>query len=233
MITQKYTNDLKCPEIRVKKIIRLLHKEYGYIRHFEQDGDPVSVLVSTILSQNTSDTNSRRAFNSLRQSFPDWEAVAASGVDEIAQSIRSGGLADIKAGRIKLTLREISERRGHLELSFLNELPLPEAKAWLRQLPGVGPKTAGCVLLFSLGRPALPVDTHVYRVSKRLGLIGSRVSAEKAHELLENMIPDEDIYQFHVHMVEHGRRVCKAQSPRCSHCILKEGCPASREGKEV
>lgn len=233
MITHKYTNDLKCQEKRVTEIIRLLHQEYGYMRHFEQDRDPVSVLVSTILSQNTSDTNSRRAFNSLRQSFPDWEAVDAAGVDEIAQSIRSGGLADIKAGRIKLALREILEKRGHLDLSFLNELPLPEAKAWLRKLPGVGPKTAGCVLLFSLGRPALPVDTHVYRVSKRLGLIGSRITVDKAHELLENMVPAEDIYQFHVHMVEHGRRVCKAQQPRCSHCILKEGCPASREEKKV
>lgn len=216
----------------VEEIIRLLHQEYGLMRHFEQNGDPVSVLVSTILSQNTSDTNSRRAFSSLRQNFGNWEGVAVADVEEIANSIRSGGLADIKAARIKLTLREILEKRGNLDLGFLNDLPLPEAKAWLRHLPGVGPKTAGCVLLFSLGRPALPVDTHVYRVSKRLSLIDFRVSADKAHELLENMVPAEEIYQFHVHMVEHGRKVCKAQYPRCSKCVLKEVCPTFKEEEE-
>jgi endonuclease-3 len=216
----------------IEEIIRLLHQEYGLMRHFEQNGDPVSVLVSTILSQNTSDTNSRRAFSSLRQNFGNWETVAASDIEQIAHSIRSGGLAEIKAGRIKLTLMEILEKRGNLDLGFLNELPLLEAKAWLRHLPGVGPKTAGCVLLFSLGRPALPVDTHIYRVSKRLGLIGSRVSAEKAHELLESMVPPDDIYQFHMHMVEHGRKVCKAQYPCCSNCIFKEVCPTFKEEGE-
>jgi len=161
--------------------------------------------------------------------FSDWEAVAAASVDEVAQSIRSGGLAEIKAGRIKLALQEITNKRGCLDLNFLDELPLSEAKSWLRELPGVGPKTAGCVLLFSLGKPALPVDTHVFRVAKRLGLIGSRVSAEKAHDLLENMVPSEDIYQFHLLMIEHGRRICKAQRPRCSLCILKELCPSFKE----
>ena len=211
-----------------EELLHLLQQEYGVCR-FERDGDPVSVLIATVLSQNTSDTNSKRAFRSLIDNFSDWEAVASAGVDEVAQAIRSGGLAEIKAGRIKLALQEISEKRGCLDLDFLNELPLSEAKAWLRELPGVGPKTAGCVLLFSLGKPALPVDTHVFRVAKRLGLIDPRVSADKAHDLLENMVPPEDIYQFHLHMIEHGRRVCRAQRPRCSLCILQEICPTFKE----
>ncbi len=212
----------------VEEILRLLQQEYGICR-FEPDGDSISVLVSTILSQNTSDTNSKRAFRSLVDKFSDWETVAAASVNEVAQSIRSGGLAEIKAGRIKLALQEISEKRGCLDLSFLGELPLSEAKSWLRELTGVGPKTAGCVLLFSLGRPALPVDTHVFRVAKRLGLIDSKVSAQQAHDLLENMVPSEDIYQFHLHMIKHGRRICRAQRPRCSLCILKELCPSFKE----
>ncbi|MFC1925628.1 endonuclease III domain-containing protein [Chloroflexota bacterium] len=215
----------------VEEILRLLQQEYGMLRHFEQDRDPVSVLVSTILSQNTSDVNSRRAFSSLVRDFGDWERVVAAGADEVARSIRSGGLAEIKAGRIKLALQEISEKRGCLELDFLGDLPLSEAKSWLRQLPGVGPKTAGCVLLFSLGKPAMPVDTHVYRVAKRLGLIDSRASAERAHEILESIVPPEDIYQFHLHMVEHGRMICKAQRPRCSLCVLQELCPAFKENR--
>jgi endonuclease-3 len=216
--------------VSVEEIIHLLQQEYGICR-FESDGDPVSVLISTILSQNTSDTNSKRAFRSLINSFSDWKAVADASIDEVAKSIRSGGLAEIKAGRIKLALQEISEKRGCLDLSFLDELPLPEAKSWLRELHGVGPKTAGCVLLFSLGKPALPVDTHVFRVAKRLGLIGSRVSPQQAHDLLESLVPSEDIYQFHLHMIEHGRRVCKAQRPRCSLCILQEICPGFKEDK--
>jgi endonuclease-3 len=217
--------------VSVEGILNLLQQEYG-VRRFEQDGDPVSVLVSTILSQNTSDVNSKRAFRSLIQNFGDWEAVLAASVEDVARSIRSGGLAEIKAGRIKFALGRIIEKKGCLDLSFLDELSLPEAKSWLKQLPGVGPKTAGCVLLFSLGRPALPVDTHVFRVAKRLGLIGSRISTDRAHEILENLIPSEDIYQFHFHMVEHGRKVCKAQRPRCSHCILQELCPSFKEDKE-
>lgn len=213
----------------IDAILHLLQQEYGIIRHFDQDADPVSVLVSTILSQNTSDTNSRRAFSSLVQRFGDWESVLAADVDEIARAIRSGGLADIKAPRIKLALREIQEKRGALDLGFLDELPLSEAKAWLKQLPGVGPKTAGCVLLFSLGKPAMPVDTHVFRIAKRLGLIDSRVSTDLAHELLEGLVPPDDICQFHLHMVEHGRRACKAQRPRCSACILQEVCPTFKE----
>ena len=129
--------------------------------------------------------------------------------------------------RIKAILQAIREKRGSLELDFLRDVPLAEAKAWLRELPGVGPKTAACVLLFSLGRPALPVDTHVYRVARRLGLIDSKVLVEQAHDLLEAKLLPVQVYEFHVYMVEHGRRTCIAQRPRCPQCVLREGCPSS------
>jgi len=210
---------------KIKQILNLLTAEYG-TQKWRTNNSPLSVLVQTILSQNTSDTNSGRAFRSLLTAFGNWEGVAAAAENEIADSIRVGGLGEIKAKRIKQALGEIKRDQGNLELSFLNELPLNDARDWLKQLSGVGTKTANCVLLFSLRRPALPVDTHVYRVSKRLGLVDSRVSVEKAHMLLESMVPPEDVYQFHVLLIEHGRRVCKAQRPRCHVCTLREICPS-------
>lgn len=214
--------------MNIQEVIQLLAQEYGS-QNWQRHHDPVSELVMTILSQNTSDTNSRRAFSSLLASFGSWEAVAAGDVDYIAQAIQSGGLHRVKAARIKQVLQTILQEHGSLDLSFLNnELSLSQAKAWLRRLPGVGPKTAGCVLLFSLGRPALPVDTHVYRVARRLGFIDSRVSVERAHEVLEELVPVGKIYEFHVNMVQHGRLVCQARKPRCYGCIFREGCP-SRE----
>lgn len=187
------------------------------------------MLVQTILSQNTSDTNSGRAFRSLKASFPRWEDVASADVNDIADAIRSGGLAEIKAGRIKQALGEIQRQRGRLELDFLNELPLDEAREWLKRLPGVGTKTANCVFLFSLRRPALPVDTHVYRVARRLGIIDVRATVEKAHRLLESVVPPEKVYPFHVLIIEHGRKVCKAPRPRCDYCVLSGLCHYFRQ----
>ena len=209
------------------QVLRLLRKEYGP-RRWQPGQDPVSSLIATVLSQNTSDTNSHRAFAALVSRFGSWEAVAAADVNQLARTIRAGGLAEIKARRIKLILREIEEERGCLDLGFLKELRLAEAKAWLRGLPGVGPKTAGCVLLFSLGRPAMPVDTHVFRVVRRLGLIDARASVEMAHEILESLVPPENVYEFHILMVEHGRRTCKAQRPRCTVCALRRLCPSAQ-----
>ncbi len=208
------------------QVLRLLRKEYG-ARKWQPEQDPLSSLIATVLSQNTSDVNSHRAFAALVNRFGSWESVATANVKELAQTIRAGGLADIKARRIKSILHEIQEERGRLDLSFLDNVGLAEAKAWLRGLPGVGPKTAGCVLLFSLGRPAMPVDTHVYRVAKRLGLIDARASVEKAHEILESLVQPKDVYEFHILMVEHGRRACKAQRPRCTVCVLRGLCPSS------
>lgn len=211
-------------EVNIERILDLLVGGYGGHK-WRPRHDPISVLVQTILSQNTSDVNSGRAYKSLRTAFGSWEDVAAADAEAIAVSIRGGGLGKIKAKRIKQALGEIQRQQGRLELNFLDKLPLHEARERLKQLPGVGTKTANCVLLFSSGRPALPVDTHIFRVAKRLGLVGPKVSVEQAHGLLESMVPSDDVYQFHVLMIEHGRRVCQAQRPRCPECLLLKVCP--------
>jgi endonuclease-3 len=213
--------------VDITEVIRLLAEEYGTIT-WSQHRDPLSELIMTVLSQNTSDHNSRRAFDRLVTHFGSWEAVAEADVADIAQAIKLGGLARVKAPRIKAILEQIAAERGSFDLNFLAELPVDEVRAWLQALPGVGPKTASCVLLFSLGKPVLPVDTHIHRVARRLGLIDSRASAEKAHAILGAMVPAEDVYRFHIHMIEHGRRVCKAQNPRCHGCVLLPGCPTGQ-----
>ena len=208
----------------VKQLLTLLKREYG-VPEWEPNYAPISVLVQTILSQNTSDVNSRRAFESLLAYFGNWESVASAAIDTIEHAIRCGGLGGVKAERIKDVLGEIERKRGELELDFLGQLPLSEARDWLGQLPGVGLKTASCVLLFSLGMPALPVDTHILRVSRRLGLINPGESAVKAHQLLGKLVPWQEVYQFHILMIEHGRSVCRARRPLCQSCVLKEMCP--------
>lgn len=210
----------------VPSSLRLLRQEYGDppTRPYR---DPLSELILTILSQHTSDVNSGRAFESLVARFGNWEAVAEADTGEIAEAVKSGGLAKVKAPRIKEVLRIVRERCGGFDLSFLKDLSMDEARAWLRSLPGVGPKTAACVLVFSLDRPAFPVDTHVYRVAKRLGLIDARTTPDEAHEVLEVLVPPEDVYAFHMYLVMHGRRICKALRPLCYLCALNQGCPAA------
>ncbi|MPZ15274.1 MAG: endonuclease III [Chloroflexi bacterium] len=191
--------------------------------------DPLSELIQTILSQNTADVNSDRAYERLVARFDgDWEAVRRAPVEEVADAIRVGGLAGIKAGRIQRVLSQIAERATTLDLEFLRELPLEEARAFLRGLEGVGPKTAACVLLFSCGKPAFPVDTHVHRVSQRLGLVPARASAEQAHMLLDQAVPAELVYPFHMLLVRHGRQICKAKRPHCPECPVLEFCPFGR-----
>ena len=190
-------------------------------------GDAITELVLTILSQNTSDTNSGRAFTRLISRFPTWEELMAASPDEIEREIQVGGLAATKAPRIKAALEEVWRRRGAFDLAFLAEMPLDEAKAWLRSLPGVGPKTAACVLMFALGRPALPVDTHVGRVAQRLGLVPARTGAAAAHDLLEAMLAPDDVYPFHISLIKHGRRLCRAQRPLCAKCPLADRCPTA------
>ena len=209
----------------ITQIIHLLVKEYGR-PEWRPDFQPISTLVQTILSQNTSDANSDRAFRSLVAAFPVWEDVATADPVDIAAAIRSGGLAGIKSKRIKQTLEEIKRIRGALDLDFLGGMSINEARHWLKQLPGVGDKTAACVLLFSLGEPALPVDTHILRVSKRLGLIGDRTTPEQAHEILPKIVPPESTHEFHVLMIEHGRKTCRAQRPLCPACVLQSLCPS-------
>lgn len=204
-------------------ILKLLEQQYGK-RIWQPSYDPLGELVLTILSQNTSDKNSRPAFQSLRKAFPDWSAVLQADIGSIAGPITSGGLATIKAQRIQSALREIKAKRGSLDLLFLADVPFKEAREWLIDLPGVGFKTASCVLLFALGRPAMPVDTHVFRVASRLGLIALKTTVEKAHLVLEKAVPPNDLYEFHVLMIEHGRRTCAARGPKCVSCICKSIC---------
>jgi endonuclease-3 len=189
---------------------------------------PLAQLVQTILSQNTSDVNTERAFASLWARFGSWPAILEAPTSAVADAIRSGGLADIKAPRIQGVLAAIKADRGELDersLDFLAALPLEEARSYLTSLNGVGPKTAACVLLFALGLPALPVDTHVHRVSKRLGLIGPKVAAEPAHRLLESMMPRDQMFDAHMLLIRHGRVLCKALRPRCDACPLADVCP--------
>ena len=210
----------------IGKVIELLEQEYGP-RQRQSDGDPVDVLIGTILSQNTSDTNSGRAFASLKGGFNSWEAVAIAPAEHIAEAIKCGGLSQVKAARIKQVLGQIRNEQGCISLDSLKSMNMGEAEDYLIRLPGVGHKTARCVLLFSLGKPSLPVDTHIFRVAKRLGLIDSRASIEKAHGLLQEQTPPSKVYQFHIHMIEHGRRICHARLPRCNMCILNDICPSS------
>jgi len=203
-------------------IHNLLLSEYG--DHAWRPRDPVATLVSTILSQNTNDVNRDRAFDQLEEHFPTWEAVRDAPVRELIEAIRPAGLAPTKAPHIQEALRRITIEQGELSLDFLAGLPLEEARAWLRALPGVGPKTAAIVLLFAFGRPAFPVDTHIHRVARRLGLIPGRATRERAHELLEALIPPAIYYPFHINLIAHGRAVCHAHDPACARCILQPHC---------
>jgi endonuclease-3 len=191
--------------------------------------DPISELVSTILSQNTNDTNRDTAFDRLRDRFSSWEEVRDGDVDEVIDAIRPAGLANQKGPRIQGALHFITQERGELDLEFLADWPVDKSKAWLSSIKGVGPKTAAIVLLFALGTPAFPVDTHVHRVAKRLGLIGSKTSREKAHDELEGLIPPEDYYSFHLNLIRHGREVCTSRSPHCEECVLRDLCDYYRK----
>ena len=193
---------------------------------------PVDELVSTILSQNTNDVNRDRAFDSLREKFPTWEQVRDADQDEIIEAVRVAGLANQKGPRIQQVLRDITEERGSLDLSFLKEMPLEEARDWLTKFKGVGPKTAAIVLCFSLGRPAFPVDTHVYRVTGRIGLRPEKLSVEQAHPYLEDVFPPETYYAAHLNIIRLGREVCGARKPNCPVCPVRDLCDYEPKTKE-
>jgi endonuclease III len=185
---------------------------------------PVDELVSTILSQNTNDTNRDRAFESLRRHFPTWEAVREADSMSVIAAIRPAGLANQKGPRIQQVLREITAERGSLDLGFLKDLPLEQARAWLMKFKGVGPKTAAIVLLFSLGRPAFPVDTHIYRVTGRIGMRPEKMTVEESHSHLEKLFPPEMYYDVHLNLIRLGREICTARKPACERCPLREIC---------
>ncbi|NCP86888.1 MAG: hypothetical protein CO094_04135 [Anaerolineae bacterium CG_4_9_14_3_um_filter_57_17] len=184
----------------------------------------VDELISTILSQNTNDVNRDRAFDALRRRFPSWEAVRDAPTAEVVASIRLAGLANQKGPRLQKVLQQISAERENFDLSFLKQMPLEEARAWLMKFNGVGPKTAAIVLCFSLGIPALPVDTHVYRVTGRIGLRPAEMSVEAAHPHLESLLPPKTYYAAHLNLIRLGREICHARKPNCPACPLKMLC---------
>jgi len=211
---------------RVRAIHRRLLKHFGSLEP-PRRSDPLEELVLTVLSQNTSDVNSFPAYQSLRARFPTWEALARARPSEVAAAIRSGGLSNVKAPRILAILRAIEEREGHLDLSFLRAATDAEARDYLTSLPGVGPKTAAVVLAFSLDRPAFPVDTHVHRVAGRLGLLPSKASAARAHDILEAITPPDIRVAMHVRVIRLGREICQPRRPRCDVCPLGDLCPTA------
>ena len=211
---------------RARTVLNRLRRRYGDLVP-PRRSDPLDELILTVLSQHTSDLNAERAFEALRAAFPTWDAVVRARTRSVADAIRSGCLADTKAPRIQAILREVEARRGAFDLSALAELSDDEARAELVSLPGVGPKTAAVVLSFSLGRDAMPVDTHVHRVTRRLGLVPPKTSAERADRLLHELVPEGLRTPLHVALIRLGREICKAPTPRCRICPLKDICPTA------
>ena len=213
------------PDIKnlYRTITNLLTEHYGY-PDWRQHLPPVDELVSTILSQSTTDANRDRGFYALKARYPDWESVRDAPVHDIEDTIRTAGLAKQKSARIKKALEFVTEEVGELNLDFLETMPLDEAKSWLTQIEGVGPKTAAIILLFSFNRPAFPVDTHVHRVTRRLGLIDEKTSADRAHDMMEGIAAPENFYADHLNIIRHGREICKARNPLCESCFLSQHC---------
>jgi endonuclease III len=211
----------------MSKLLRALEKQYGP-RPLRTWGRGVPVLVETILSQNTSNANSRAGFRILRRTFKTWDAVADAPVQEVERAIRISGLSNTKAPRIQSILRQIRRRHGRISLEFLKRYPPQEALAYLRAFGGVGPKTANCTLLFAFGMPLFPVDTHIHRIAIRMGLIPPKATLERAHELLAGKIRPAERYSLHVLLIQHGRKVCKPGRPRCEQCVLVRWCAYGR-----
>lgn len=201
---------------------------YGY-PEWRQHLAPMDELVSCILSQSTNDNNRDRAFDALKGRYDSWEEVRDAPEDEVIDTIRPAGLANQKGKRIQKVLQRISDERGNLSIDFLRDMPLEEARQWLVSLDGVGPKTAAIVLCFAFNLPAFPVDTHVHRLSKRIGFIPEKTSADKAHPIMEAIVPPEAYYAFHLNLIRHGREVCHARKPDCARCPLQDHCDYYQE----
>ena len=209
---------------RIRAIRDRLRETYG--RPVNQPHrHPIAELVRTVLSQNTSDGNRDRAFDRLRELYPTWEEVRDAPTEDVIEALRPGGLANTKAPRIQAILRELGD---HPDLDWTETAPREEVLGFLVALPGVGRKTAACVMIFTWDRPEIPVDTHVYRVGTRLGLFRPGASFEEAHDEILRMVDPEDAYEFHINLIRHGRAVCKAQRPRCQGCPLLRMCPHGR-----
>jgi len=211
---------------KTRRVLVLLEQEYGRPRlgRDRKRVPPLDELIGTILSQNTNDANSGRAYANLTERFGTWQAVMEAPARRAAAAIRVGGLAKLKAPRIQRILRQLLAERGELSLDFLSRWPTAEAREYLCRFSGVGLKTASCVLLFSLGKPAFPADTHVLRVSKRLGLLDQRITMDQAHAALEALVPERDRLSMHLNLIRHGRRICHARKPWCDRCVVSSVC---------
>lgn len=213
---------------KTNTVISLLERVYG-IPKKQNHRNPVDVLIGTILSQNTNDANSRRAHANLTKRFKrDYTKIMNAPTRTLARIIRAGGLANIKAKRIKQTLRAIREARGNFSLNFLHDVSTEQSRSFMRSLPGVGPKTAAVVLHFCFNKPTFPIDTHIFRVIKRLRLIPEKTSYEKAHLLMEEIVPKEKIGSLHLNLIAHGRKICIARSQKCGGCVLLKLCPCGK-----
>lgn len=207
---------------KVKKCIQILEDLYGIPK--AEQMDPVDLLVATILSQNTTDKNSLRAFSNLKSTYHDYESLLSAPDAQIEEKIRVGGLAEMKANRIKASLERIKTDAGSIDLGFIRKMDLKEASDYLISLPGVGPKTAAVVLLFAFQKTTLPVDTHVFRVSKRIGLVPGDANIKEAQAVLEKITPPDKYMSLHLNLIRHGRLICKARNPIHSDCALKDIC---------
>lgn len=208
---------------KAEAVHKLLLEEYGS-PDWRPQYEPMDELVLTILSANTSDINSGRAFDQLKAAYPTWGAVMEAPLDELIEVIRPGGLAPTKAPRIQAALRRILAERGEFDIGFLAKLPVDDGIAWLTQFDGVGHKTASIVLLFCFNKGAFPVDTHVKRVSQRLGFESPKASAERIKDAWEALVPEQWFYPLHLNLIRHGRLVCSARNPRCEICVLRDQC---------
>lgn len=209
----------------MRRVNEILIERFG--RRTVAPRDPLDGLILIILSQATNDVNCDRAFSSLKTAFPDWKSVLEAPVQQIADAIRSGGLANQKAARIQTLLREIHDERGDLNLDFLHQKSPEECENYLAKFHGVGPKTIACVLIFFLDKPAFPVDTHVFRVCKRLGWIREKASPDEAHRVLKSLVPNDCKLNLHVNFIAHGRTTCRATGnggPKCGECAIKPLC---------
>lgn len=212
---------------RIKAALGSLESNYGKVA-YQPRYEPMDELVCCILSQHTSDANSFPAFDRMKAAFPTWEQVVAAGAEGILPYIKSAGLANQKSKAIVRVLEEIKARNGAYTIEGLGAMPMREAREWLESLPHVGPKTASIVLSFSFAMEAIPVDTHIYRVSKRLRFVPATMSEAKSHDELLSLVEPEDAFRYHVLLIEHGRKVCKARRPLCGECAIAKLCP-SRE----
>ncbi|MBN2028106.1 MAG: endonuclease III [Actinobacteria bacterium] len=217
----------------IPKIDRRLLRCYGDKEWNPQFEELLDGLIHTILSQNTSDVNSHRAFRELKDRFPAWEEAAGARTEDIEDAIRSGGIAHVKAERIKKVLEIVHRDCGEYSLGCLGNMGSERAMAYLLDMPGVGRKTAAVLLLFQLSYPYFPVDTHIFRLGKRLGIIPPRASADRAHDIMDELVPDDIKFRLHINIIEHGRQVCKARKPNCPGCCLNDICPRTGVKEET